>query len=162
MAGVPGGRSAASSAGVTQAWAVPVAEVATPTTVSRGEPGTPLTVTRAPTATDGPLPLPDQTTSPACRAHRPAVSVRSSTGPPGEARPTRSIGPENTPTCPGPWGAVKVTCAVTVVSGNGPDAAVTPGSLVVAASRAEEAWTAFTAAVTCAPRWLAKAWSKGA
>ena len=45
--------------------------------------------------------------------------------------------------------------------GNGPEAAVTPGSLVVAASRAGEAW-AFTAAVTCAPCCLAKAWSKGA
>ena len=77
---MPGARSAASSAGVTQASAVPVTEVATPTTVSRGEPGTPFTVTRAPTDTGGPCPLPDQTTSPACRAQRPAVSVRSSTG----------------------------------------------------------------------------------
>src|SRR6266705_2047316 len=105
MAGAPGARSAAISAGVTQACALTVAEVARPTTVSWGEPGTPCTVTCEPTDACGPFPLP-------------------------------------------------VTC------GNGPEAAVTPGSLVVAASRAEETW-AFTAAVTCAPRCAAKAWSKG-
>ena len=139
-----------------------MAEVATPTTVSRGEPGTPCTVRCEPTEACGPFPLPDQTTSPACRAQRPAVSVRASTGPPGDARPTRFSWVENTPWAPGPAdGAVKLISALTVTCGNGPEAAVTPGSLVVAASRAEETW-AFTTAVTCAPRCVAKAWSKGA
>src|SRR5215470_4348073 len=159
VCGVPGARSAASSAGVTQAWAVPVTELATPTTVSRGDPGTPVTVMCDPTDTGGPSPLSDHTTSPACRAQRPAVSVRSSTGPPGEARPTRFNCVENTPV---PLDPVKLTCAFAVVSGNGPEAAVTPGSLVVAASWAAEAWVALTVAVTCAPRCAANAWSKGA
>ena len=135
-----------------------MAEVATPTTVSRGEPGTPCTVTCEPTGTGGPFPLSDQTISPGCRAQRPAVSVRSSTGPPGVARPTRFSWVENTPWPPGfPGGAAKVISALTVTCGNGPEAAVTPGSLVVAASRAPEARAAFTAAVTCAPRCAAKA-----
>ena len=136
--------------------------MATPTTVSRGEPGTPCTVTCEPTEACGPFPLPDQTTSPACRAQRPAVSVRASTGPPGDARPTRFSWVENTPWPPGPAdGAVKLISAPTVTCGNGPEAAVTPGSLAMAASRAAET-RAFTAAVTCAPRCVAKAWSKGA
>ncbi len=57
---------------------------------------------------------------------------------------------------------MNLTSALTVVSANGPDAAVTPGSRVVAASRADEAWPALTAAVTCAPCWAANAWSNGA
>ena len=56
---------------------------------------------------------------------------------------------------------MKLISALPVTCGNGPEAAVTPGSLVVAASRAEETW-ALTTAVTCAPRCVAKAWSKGA
>ena len=51
---------------------------------------------------------------------------------------------------------------MTVVSANGPAAAVTPGSLVVAASWADEAWAVLTAAVTCEPCCAANAWSKGA
>src|SRR5947207_1607105 len=48
--GVPAACSAAISAGVTQPCAVPVTDVATPTTVSFGEPGTPVTVICDPTA----------------------------------------------------------------------------------------------------------------
>src|SRR5580693_3082477 len=63
------------------------------------------------------------------------------------------------------------TCAVTVVSANGPAAAVTPGSRVVAASQADDpddpddaddADEVLIAAVTSAPCWVAKAWSNGA
>jgi hypothetical protein len=42
--GVPAACSAAISAGVTQPCAVPVTDVAMPTTVSSGEPGTPVSV----------------------------------------------------------------------------------------------------------------------
>ena len=49
--------------------------------------------------------------------------------------------------------------AVTVVSGNGPAVAVTPGSRAVAASWADEA---LLVAVTCAPCCAATAWSNGA
>ena len=49
--------------------------------------------------------------------------------------------------------------AVTVVSGNGPAAAVTPGSWAVAASWAVLAWAV---AVTSEPCWAANAWSNGA
>ena len=46
--GVPAVRSAVISAGVTHACAVPVIDVAMPTTVSFGEPATPVTVTCVP------------------------------------------------------------------------------------------------------------------
>src|SRR6516165_10067862 len=49
-------RSAAISAGATQAWAVRVIEVARPTTVRGGEPGTPVTLTGDPMATPAPWP----------------------------------------------------------------------------------------------------------
>jgi len=158
-AGAPGARSAAISAGTTQACAVSVAEVATPTTVRFGEPGTPITVTCAPTDTAGPRPDRDHTTSPGRWAQRPAVSVRSSTGPPGDARPARASWSWKMPWPPS--GALKPTCARTVSSGNGPAAAVTPGSVVVAVARAAEARPVSTAAVTCAPRCAANAWSNG-
>jgi len=80
--------SAAISPGVTQACAVPVAEVAMPATVSVGKPGTPVTVTCDPASSGRPDWL-DNTICPGPWAQWPAVSVRSSTGPPGEARPTR-------------------------------------------------------------------------
>ena len=55
LAGVPGGRSFAISAGSTQASADPVIEAAMPTTVSRGVPGTPVTVRVEPTGTLPPM-----------------------------------------------------------------------------------------------------------
>ena len=51
--------------------------------------------------------------------------------------------------------------AVMVASGNGPAAAVTPGSRAVAASWAAVARAGSTVAVTCAPCCAAKAWSNG-
>ena len=78
--------SAAISAGVTQPCAVLVIEVATPTTVSRGCRAR-LTVTCLPGAAAGPG-SPPRRPAPG-RAQWPLVRTRSSTGPPGEARPTR-------------------------------------------------------------------------
>ena len=133
--GIPGARSAAISAGATQAWAVWVIDVALPTTVRRGEPGTPITVICVPMRTPAPWPSVSSTTCPGCVAQWPEINVRSSTGPPGEARPTTVIcccmgrkGPD------WPGGGGTSIVAVTVVSGNGPAAAVTPGSRTVAAS----------------------------
>ena len=51
---VPGARRAATSDGSTQAWAVWVIEVAKPTMVRCGAPGTPVTVTWVPIPIDGP------------------------------------------------------------------------------------------------------------
>ena len=62
--GVPASRSAVSSAGVTQACAVPVIEFAMPTTVSFGLPGMPVTVTTVPTCRSRPFWLSSQTTCP--------------------------------------------------------------------------------------------------
>src|SRR6516165_7543914 len=87
--GAPGARSAEISAGVTQAWAVWVIDLAKPTTVRCGDPGTPVTVICAPMATAGPRSV--STTCPGWVAQWPEVSVRSSTGPPGEARPATVI-----------------------------------------------------------------------
>ena len=53
--GVPGPGSAVSSAGVTHACAVPVIDVAMPTIVSFGVPGTPVTVICVPTGGTQPL-----------------------------------------------------------------------------------------------------------
>src|SRR5712671_3557878 len=69
--GVPAACSAAISAGVTQPCAVPVTDVATPTTVSFGEPGTPVTVICDPTARFRPDWL-DNTICPGPVAQRPA------------------------------------------------------------------------------------------
>src|SRR6516164_2435781 len=60
--GVPGARSAAISAGATQAWAVWVIDVAVPTTVRCGEPGTPVTAICVPMATPAPRPSDSSTT----------------------------------------------------------------------------------------------------
>jgi hypothetical protein len=86
--GAPAVCSAAISPGVTQPCAVPVADVAMPTTVSFGEPGTPVTVTCDPTPTCRPDWL-DSTICPGPVGQWPDFSVRLSTGPPGEERPTR-------------------------------------------------------------------------
>src|SRR6516165_10712317 len=123
--GSPGARSAAISEGITQAWAVRVIDVAVPTTVRRGEPGTSVTVTCVPIATVEPWPSVSSTTCPGCVAQWPECSVRSSTGPPGEARPTTVICcciEREGPDWPGGGGTSIV--AVTVVCGNGPAAAV--------------------------------------
>jgi len=87
VSGVPAACRAAISPGVTQPCAVPVADVAMPTTVSFGEPGAPVTVIFDPTPACRPDWL-DSTICPGPAAQWPAVSMRSSTGPPGEARPT--------------------------------------------------------------------------
>src|SRR6516165_10307899 len=147
--GVPGARSAAISAGATQAWAVLVIDVALPTTVRR-----------VPMPIPAPWPSLCSTTCPGCVAQWPEISVRSSTGPPGDGRPTTVIcccvwrgGPD------WPGGGGRSMVAVTVVWGNGPAAAVTPARWVVAASWAGEAWVA---AVTSEPCRAANAWSNGA
>ena len=54
------------------------------------------------------------------------------------------------------------SCNPAVASGNGPAAAVTCGSRLVAASSAGEAAAESTVAATCAPRCAANAWSNGA
>src|SRR5690348_12343239 len=128
--GAPGARSAATSDGSTQAWAVWVIEVAKPTMVRRGEPGTPVTVICAPICSPGPR-ASFSTTWSGRVGQWPDSSVRSSTGPPGEGRPTTVSCVEKTPP---PDGAVTGTVAVTVASGKGPAAAVTPGRCAVAAS----------------------------
>ena len=129
----------ASAGTTTQAVAVWVIDVAVPTTVRRGEPGTLVTVICVPMPTrgawpSGAWPSVSSTACPGCVAQWPAISVRSSTGPPGDARPTTVIcwAGRETPNWPCAGGTSIV--AVTVVSGNGPAAAVTPASRVVAAS----------------------------
>src|SRR6266567_5197859 len=87
--GVPAACRAAISAGVAQPCAVPVTDVAMPATVSFGEPGTPVTVTCDPIPSCRPDWL-DSTICPGPAAQWPAVSVRSSTGPPGKERPARA------------------------------------------------------------------------
>src|SRR5579859_474547 len=103
-----------------------------PTTVSLGAPGTLVTVSWDPIFTGRPSWL-DRTIWPGPSAQWPAVSVRLSTGPPGEARPTRVscwCTVSGSPFLAWPAETVTdgVTCAVTVtvVSGNGPAEAVTP------------------------------------
>src|SRR5260370_26424741 len=159
--GVAGARSAAISAGTTQPCAVSVIDVAKPTTVRCGDPGTPVTVICVPMPIDGPIRMSFSTTCPGCVAQWPDSRVRSSTGPSGEERPTMVSYSWKTP--PGgpewPGGGVTGMFAVTVVSGNGPAAAVTPGSRVVAASWADEA---LVVAVTSDAPSAANAWSNGA
>src|SRR5215470_19144781 len=123
-AGAWGGRSAAISAGSTHAAAVSVIDLATPTTVSTGCPGALVTVIWVPTScAGGPgyWKSRESTISPGRRAHRPASSVRSSTGPPGEERPATVAGDRVIPPC-------VLTRGVMVASAYGPAAAVTCGS----------------------------------
>ena len=158
--GAPGARSAATSDGSTQAWAVWVIEVAKPTMVRCGDPGTPVTVICVPICSPGPR-ASFSTTWSGCAGQWPDSSVRSSTGPPGEGRPTTVSCVWNTPPPGGPetpGGGVTGMVAVTVASGNGPAAAVTPGRCAVAASWAVVAWAV---AVTSEPCWAANAWSNG-
>src|SRR5260370_30621957 len=164
--GVPAACSAAISAGVTQPCAVPVTDVATPTTVSFGEPGTPVTVICDPTPRFRPDWL-DNTICPGPVAQWPAFSVRSSSGPPGEERPTRVSRWWRVIGVPVAWPPDETwmdggTCVVTETggSGDGPADAVAPGSRVVAASWAGEA--PVVVVVTSAPCCAANAWSKGA
>src|SRR5215472_2133804 len=113
-AGVPAGRRTVAWAGATQAPAVPVIERAYPTTVSLGFPGAEVTVTLAPSGAGivGPLcgTLLDSTIWPGRCAQWPEVRVRSSTGPPGDARPTTvrvtgGRGGGGGPVVPAPGGA---------------------------------------------------------
>src|ERR1700756_700501 len=103
--------------------------------VSFGDPGTPVTVTWAPSCSPGPRTSPSTTWS-GCVGQWPDSSVRSSTGPPGEGRPTTVNWVWNTPPEGPDWpdGGATGMVAVTVASGNGPAAAVTPGRCAVAAS----------------------------
>ena len=152
-AGVCGGRSAAISAGSTQPSAVLVIDLATPTTVSTGCPGTLVTVIWLPmSCVTGPplLKSRESTISPGRCAQRPASSVRSSTGPPGDARPATVAGGRVIPPC-------ALIRGVMVASANGPAAAVTCGSRRVAASWPASALAASTLAVASAPRCAAKA-----
>src|SRR6516162_5886243 len=177
-AGVPAGRRTAACAGTTHAPAVPVIERAYATTVSLGFPGAEVTVTLAPSGGDivGPLcgTLLDSTIWPGRRAQWPEVTVRSSTGPPGEPRPITvtvavggggggpallAPGGGGGPALPAPGGAGWVICSVT--SGNGPAAPVTPGCLDVAASCAAVARAELTVAATWAPCCAANARSNG-
>jgi len=122
VAGMCGGRRAAISAGSTHASAVSVIDLATPTTVSTGCPGALVTVIWLPMSCvtrAGPLwKSRESTISPGRCAHRPASRVRSSTGPPGEARPATVAGCRVMP----PW---VLTRGVMVASANGPAVAVT-------------------------------------
>src|SRR5215467_206504 len=122
VAGMWGGRRTAIPAGSTHASAVSVIDLATPTTVSTGCPGALVTVIWLPmSCATGAGPLwksRESTISPGRRAHRPASRVRSSTGPPGEARPATVAGGRVMP----PW---VLTRGVMVASANGPAAAVT-------------------------------------
>ena len=156
--GAPGARSAAISEGSTQAWAVWVIEVAKPTMVRCGDPGRPVTVIWVPMFSPGPR-VSLRTIWSGWVGQRPDSSVRSSTGPPGDGRPTRASCCWKTPGGPWPGGGVNGTSAVMVVSGKGPAAAVTPGRCAVAASWAVLAWAV---AVTSEPCWAANAWSNGA
>ena len=156
-AGVPGARSAAISAGTTQRLRGPGDRRGEADHREPRRPGTPVTVTcgRAglrPTgrarAHDLPR-LPDPTAR---------VSVTSSTGPPGEARPTTVSWPWLTPTVRRPGRRRLRVVAVTVVSANGPAAAVTPGSRWWRRAGRR----GLPVAVTWAPCWAANAWSNGA
>src|SRR5215468_8023318 len=133
-AGACGGRRAAISAGSTQPLAVSVIDLATPTTVSTGCPGALVTVIWVPMSCAAVLGPPwksrERTISPGRCAHRPASSVRSSTGPPEEARPATVAGCSVTP----PSVLIR---GVMVASANGPAAAVTCGS-----RRVDPSWPA--------------------
>src|SRR5215468_4577162 len=147
-AGACGGRRAAISAGSTQPLAVSVIDLATPTTVSTGRPGALVTVIWVPmSCAAGPTPLKSRvsTISPGRCAHRPASSVSSSTGPPGDARPATVADGRVIPPC-------ALTRGVMVASANGPAAAVTCGSRRVAASWPAVTLAASMLAVTSAPR----------
>src|SRR5580692_9195407 len=145
------GCRAAAVAGVTQPSAEPVTDAATPTTVS--VPGRPVTVSWVPSGTAGRFSSElDSTTWPGPRAQCPDWMTRSSTGPPGVARPARVSDGRVGPGCP-------ASRTVTVTSANGPAAAVTPGSRLVAASRAAVAWVVTTASAPCC---AVNAWSNGA
>src|SRR5262245_56043706 len=158
VGGAPRARRAAISRGTTQPSADWLIELAMPTTVNLGRPGTPTAVTCAPGGKPNWKSL-ESTISPGRCAHRPCRRVRSSSGPPGEARPTSvSGGPVNCPPDPGGPGS----CGVMVTSGYGPAAAVTCGSRVLAASWAVVALPESMAATRCAPCWAAKALSNGA
>ena len=115
-----------------------VTEVATPTTVSFGLPGTPASVITTPRPTLAPDPvsarLRETTTCPVAVAQCPDDSTTSSTGPPAEDRPA-SVNAWNT--TPGVSGTA--ADALTVASANGPAAAVTPASRAVAASAPDAA-----------------------
>ncbi len=119
------GCSAAAVAGVTQPSAEPVTDAARPTTVS--VPGRPGTVSWVPSGSGGRLSSElDSTSWPGPWAQCPDWMTRSSTGPPGVARPARvsgRVGPGR-----------PASRAVTVAVANGPAAAVTSGSRLVAAS----------------------------
>src|SRR5262249_33594985 len=131
-AGACGGRSAAICAGSTQPSAVSVIDLATPTTVSTGCLGALVMVIWVPMSCavrPGLGKSRDSTISPGRCAHRPASSVRSSTGPPGDARPATVTSGRVMP----PWALIR---GVMVASANGPAAAVTCRSRPVAASLA--------------------------
>ena len=108
-----------SSAGRTQPSAVFVTEFAMPTTVSACLP----TVIVEP-SWPGPFAFAESTIWLSFVGQWPCCKVRSSTGPPGEDRPTRFSGVEIVPLTCG-----MVTCAVTLSAANGPATAVTPADL---------------------------------
>jgi hypothetical protein len=95
LAGTFAGLSRAISSGTTQPSAEPVTEVAMPTTVSVGVPATPVAMSSVPSPVPGGrLPFGytsalDRTTWPGRCAQCPDCRTTSSTGPPGDARPTR-------------------------------------------------------------------------
>src|SRR6266849_5990545 len=98
----------------------------------------------------------DQTTWSGAVGQCPDLSVRSSTGPLGEDRPTRCTWMLPAPLTPG-----MVNLAAAVVSGNGPATPVTPDTCEVAASRADGAADSDMSAATSAPCWAAKPRSNG-
>src|SRR5215472_6993959 len=126
-----------------------------PTTVR--DPGFLLAVIREPSGRPRPESR-ESTISPGRCGQRPCSRLRSSSGPPGAARPTSVIGgAANVPPDPGGPGSI----GVIVTSGNGPDDAVTPGSLPVAPSCAAVARPELTVATRWAPCWAANAESNG-
>ena len=111
--------------GLTQASAVLLTELARPTTVSAGSPGSSGNLRWAPTPNPHPPPAVFITIWPGPVAQVPDMSTTSSTDPPGDERPTTVICPIGRPEgIPVPEPATGCSDAVAY----GPAAAVTPGA----------------------------------
>ena len=130
-----------SSAGRTQPSAVFVTEFAMPTMVSACLP-TVIVEPRLP----GKFAFAERMIWLSFVGQWPCCKVRSSTGPPGEDRPTRFSGVEIVPPACG-----RGTCAVTLSAANGPATAVTPATFVAAVICAADATDVSTVKARSAP-----------
>src|ERR1700726_1962330 len=130
-----------SSAGRTQPSAVFVTEFAMPAMVSACLP-TVIVEPRLP----GKFALAERVIWLSFAGQWPCCKVRSSTGPPGEDRPTRFSGVEIVPAACGTG-----TCAVTLSAANGPATAVTPATFVAAVICAADATDVSTVKARSAP-----------